>query len=80
MSKWKEAPVGLIPLHWECKTIDEIKAVEKKAIISGPFGSSISAKYFVPNGVPVVRGNNLSLDLGIKFRDEGFVFITRKGK
>jgi len=76
MIELKETAIGLIPYDWELKTVDEIKSPEKKAIISGPFGSNISAKYFVSNGIPVIRGNNLSLDLGIKFRDEGFVFIT----
>ncbi|MDD6135291.1 MAG: restriction endonuclease subunit S [Selenomonadaceae bacterium] len=50
---------------------------EKGAIISGPFGSNISKKYFVEKGVPVIRGNNLPLGLE-KFSDEGFVFITEK--
>ena len=50
---------------------------EKGAIISGPFGSNISKKYFVEKGVPVIRGNNLPLGLE-KFNDEGFVFITEK--
>jgi type I restriction enzyme S subunit len=78
MSEWKETAIGLIPKDWDLKTIDEIKSSEKKSIISGPFGSNISAKYFTPNGVPVVRGNNLSLELGVKFKDNGFVFITEE--
>ena len=78
MSEWKETVIGLLPNDWDLKTVDEIKAPEKKSIISGPFGSNISAKYFVSNGIPVIRGNNLSLDLGIKFRDDGFVFITEE--
>lgn len=74
----KETVIGAIPSHWELKTIDEIKSPEKKSIISGPFGSNISAKYFVSNGIPVVRGNNLSLDLSVKFKDEGFVFVSEE--
>ena len=50
---------------------------EKGAIISGPFGSNISKKFFVEKGVPVIRGNNLPLGLE-KFSDEGFVFVTEK--
>ena len=76
MSEWKETDIGLIPDTWEIKTVDEIKSAEKKSIISGPFGSNISAKYFVNKGVPVIRGNNLSLDINKKFNDSGFVFIT----
>lgn len=63
------------------KTVNDIKAEEKKSIISGPFGSNISSKFFVRDGVPVIRGNNLSIDMGTKFIDNGFVFITEaKGK
>jgi type I restriction enzyme S subunit len=29
--------------------------------VSGPFGSSIHSKFYRPKGVPIIRGNNLSL-------------------
>jgi type I restriction enzyme S subunit len=78
MREFKETPIGSIPSDWDIKTLDEIKSPEKKSIISGPFGSNISAKYFVSFGVPVIRGNNLSLELGVRFKDNGFVFITEE--
>jgi len=56
-------------------TLEKIASNEKKSIISGPFGSSISKKYFKEEGIPVIRGNNLSLN-GEKFIDDGFVFVT----
>lgn len=65
-----------IPNNWRLLTVDEIKSKGKKSIISGPFGSNISSKYFVNQGVPVIRGNNLSLNIGIRFNDNGFVYIT----
>lgn len=76
MTDFKETDIGQIPSHWNLLTVDDIKSPTRKSIISGPFGSNISAKYFVENGVPVIRGNNLSLDIQIKFKDDGFVFIT----
>lgn len=57
-------------------TLEKICRPEKGEIISGPFGSNISSKYFVEEGIPVIRGNNLSLSLD-KFYDDGFVFITQ---
>ncbi len=78
MSEWKETELGKIPNEWDLKTVAEIKSPEKKSIISGPFGSNISAKYFVETGVPVIRGNNLSLNINRKFNDSGFVFITEE--
>ncbi len=62
---------GKIPEDWEWKIIDEIKK-DKKALVSGPFGSNIGKRFFRPTGVPVIRGNNLKQD---KFVDSGFVFV-----
>jgi len=64
-----------IPDDWELMTIDKIKANDKKAIISGPFGSNIGSRYFVESGIPVIRGNNLKADM-TRFIDDGFVFLT----
>lgn len=58
-------------------TLEKICRPEKGEIISGPFGSNISSKYFVEEGIPVIRGNNLSLSLD-KFYDDGFVFVTQE--
>ncbi len=76
MSEWKWTDIGRVPADWELKSLDEIKSIDKKSIISGPFGSNISAKYFVGSGIPVIRGNNLSLDINIKFKDSGFVYVS----
>ena len=45
--------------------------------MTGPFGSAIGSRFFVSEGVPVIRGNNLSL-ARTKFIDDGFVFLTEK--
>ena len=50
-------------------TLEKICLPEKGSIISGPFGSNISSKYFVASGIPVIRGNNLSLTYD-KFYDD----------
>ena len=62
---------------WIHTTLNDVCLPDKGAIISGPFGSNISSKYFVSTGVPVIRGNNLSLTLD-KFYDDGFVFVTEE--
>lgn len=64
-----------IPGHWRWATIAEVQSSEKRSTITGPFGSSIGKKFFVEHGVPVIRGNNLSLG-STKFKDEGFVFVS----
>ena len=52
---------------WIHTTLNDICRSDKGAIISGPFGSNISSKFFVLDGVPVIRGNNLSLSLDTFF-------------
>jgi len=72
---FKETEIGIFPREWPLLAVDDIKANDKKAIISGPFGSNISSKYFVESGIPVIRGNNLSTDM-TRFIDDSFVFVT----
>ena len=64
-----------LPKSWEIRTVDSIKAKEKYSCAAGPFGSSISAKFFVDQGIPVIRGCNLSLGKE-SFIAKDFVFIT----
>lgn len=58
-------------------TLEKICLGEKKSIISGPFGSNISSKFFLKEGVPVIRGNNLSLSYD-KFIEKDFAFISKE--
>ena len=46
--------------EWQTLTIDEIKAPHERSIAIGPFGSRMKADVYVSNGVPVIRGNNIS--------------------
>lgn len=62
---------------WITTKLNNICSSEKGAVISGPFGSNISSKFFVDKGVPIIRGNNMSLSLD-KFYDDGFVFVTEE--
>jgi type I restriction enzyme S subunit len=62
-------------MKWRTVKLDEIKAQEKGSLVSGPFGSNIGSRFFVAEGIPVIRGNNLSMG-DKKFIDDGFVFIT----
>jgi type I restriction enzyme S subunit len=48
-----------------------------RSVISGPFGSNIGKRFFQYEGVPVIRGNNLTTDYR-KFIDDGFVFLTEE--
>lgn len=73
----KQTDIGEMPESWVLAAIDELKAPIKGSLVAGPFGSNIGKRFFVENGVPVIRGNNLTK--GHKhFIDSGFVFITEE--
>lgn len=63
---------------WRTVSVEEIAAPIPNALATGPFGSSIGSKHFVSSGVPVIRGSNLSEDIGIRLNESGLVFITEE--
>ncbi|KTB66477.1 MULTISPECIES: restriction endonuclease subunit S [Pseudomonas] len=64
--------------EWQTARIEDIAAQRPSAMATGPFGSSISAKYFQNEGIPVIRGANLSADIQIKLNDSGLVFVSEE--
>ena len=64
-----------VPKGWKVFSVNDIKSPERYACVAGPFGSNISARYFVDDGVPVIRGSNLRNDL-TRFVPDGFVFVS----
>ena len=63
-----------IPNGWQRCLLREI-AVERYGLVDGPFGSNLSSSEYVLDGVPVIRGINLSLG-NRPFFDDGYVFVT----
>jgi type I restriction enzyme S subunit len=64
-----------VPKGWRLCTAGEIRSPEPNSCVAGPFGSKISSKYFVDDGVPVIRGSSLRADL-TRFVPNGFVFVS----
>lgn len=63
---------------WTATTLGELAAPTSHALATGPFGSAISAKHFTASGVPVIRGSNLSTDVGIRLVDDGLAFLPQE--
>ncbi|MBN1452172.1 MAG: restriction endonuclease subunit S [Anaerolineales bacterium] len=63
--------------NWLEVTVDDIKADLPNALATGPFGSSISSRFFQDNGVPVIRGSNLSENVGERLNNDGLVFLSQ---
>jgi type I restriction enzyme S subunit len=64
--------------EWSEVTVDDIQAPSPNALATGPFGSSISSRFFQERGVPVVRGSNLSTDVGTRLSHEKLVFLSHE--
>lgn len=56
--------------------MDAIKAPVPYAFVGGPFGSNLTTRDYVDEGVPIIRGNNLPADS--RFQDDGFVFVAEQ--
>lgn len=63
-------------MSWRTVAMDSIKAVVPYAFVGGPFGSNLTTRDYVDEGVPVIRGNNLPADLW--FHDDDYVFVSEK--
>ena len=74
-TSFKQSEIGMIPHDWTVKTINEIQSKTKSALAMGPFGSNIKKEFFVSNGVPIIRGNNLT---SYRFNDKDFVYLTEE--
>lgn len=59
--------------EWPLVTIDSIKADSKGAIAIGPFGSRMKSDCYVDDGIPVIRGTNIT---GGPTFEGDFVYIT----
>lgn len=62
------------PGNWLEATIDDIIASSRNAIVGGPFGSNLVSRDYVPEGVPVIRGQNM----GNRWVAGDFVFVTQQ--
>jgi type I restriction enzyme S subunit len=63
-------------MNWPMSTIDALKAKERYSLIGGPFGSNLTTRDYVEDGVPVIRGANLPDDR--TFHDDDFVFVSEE--
>ena len=61
--------------EWRECTVNDIKAPEPNALATGSFGSAISSRFFCAIGVPVIRGSNLSQEVGIRLSDDDLAFV-----
>jgi type I restriction enzyme S subunit len=69
---FKQTEVGVIPEDWDCVAVADVASRKPNAIVGGPFGSDLVSTDYVPFGVPVIRGQNMS---GVSVNGE-FAFVS----
>ena len=55
------------------KRVEEIAALEKNAIVDGPFGSNLKSIHYRTSGVPVIQSQFVTSGV---FRAENYVYVT----
>jgi len=63
-------------MKWRTMSLDAIKAPVPYAFVGGPFGSNLTTRDYIEEGIPVIRGNNLPAEAW--FHDDDFMFVSEK--
>ena len=63
-------------MTWASAPLDSVKSGDRYSFVGGPFGSELTTRDYVAEGVPVIRGNNLAGQS--KFVDDDFVFVSEQ--
>ena len=62
--------------EWTQTTLGSIACTKGYGLVDGPFGSNLPASCYTDEGIPVIRGSNLTLGIS-RFRAHEFVFVSR---
>ena len=63
-------------MKWARVKVEFIKSELRNSLVGGPFGSDLTTRDYVDEGVPVIRGVNLPDESS--FNDDGFVFVREE--
>lgn len=63
-------------LEWSTVRLGDLATSDKGAFATGPFGSAVSSKHFRSEGVPMLRGANLSEEVGTRLDESELVFLS----
>jgi type I restriction enzyme S subunit len=63
-------------MKWASVKIESIRDGARHSLVGGPFGSDLTTRDYVDEGVPVIRGVNLPDDR--QFNDDEFVFVSEE--
>ena len=63
-------------MRWPRVKVESLKADSRYSLVGGPFGSELTTRDYVEEGVPVIRGANLPDEQ--PFKDDDFVFVSEQ--
>ena len=61
-------------MSWPHRRLETLAATEPYSFVGGPFGSKLTSRDYVAEGVPVIRGSNLNGSRFLSMND--FVFVS----
>lgn len=65
---------------WRTVRVADIAAPGSNSMATGPFGSSIGARFFHSSGIPIIRGGNLSSESGVRLQDKDDMVFLQPAK
>jgi len=63
--------------EWKTYTLADVAFNGKEGLVDGPFGSALPADLYQSDGIPVIRGSNLSKG-EVRFKGDDFVFVSKE--
>ncbi|MEV5302704.1 restriction endonuclease subunit S [Amycolatopsis methanolica] len=69
-------PEICLPDEWETCKVEEIADPTPRSIAIGPFGSALTADMYSPNGIPLLRGQDITSDK--RLNDDNLVFVPEE--
>jgi len=73
--KYKDTPIGKIPVDWEVKRLGDTASNEKYSFTGGPFGSDLKEDSYTDDGVRVIQLQNIGDG---KFLNEYKIFTSEE--
>ena len=73
--KYKDTPLGKIPVDWEVKRLEDTASNEKYSFTGGPFGSDLKEDSYTDDGVRVIQLQNIGDG---KFLNEYKIFTSEE--
>ena len=71
--KYKDSPLGRIPVEWECVSLKEFVNDNGDEIVAGPFGSDLKVSDYTAEGVPLIRLQNIDDN---RFINKDIIYIS----